>query len=209
MVSTWHNAAAVVRVSRTKRFFVNLNVTPKALKYQRKSYMEIGEIFFWTATINNWQKLLADDKYKQVVIDSLYYLSRKQKIDVYAFVIMPNHIHLIWRTRELNGKETAQGSFLKFTAHEFRKMLKEEGKLFSYSVDAENKKHEFWQRDSLAVHLYSPEVAFQKLVYIHNNPIAEHWQLVKDPSDYAFSSASFYERGNTRFDFLKCLYEAI
>ena len=48
-----------------------------------------------------------------------------------------------------------------------------------YKVDAENKKHEFWQRDSLAVHLYSREVAFQKLKYIHNNPLAEHWQLVK------------------------------
>jgi putative transposase len=36
---------------------------------------------------------------------------------------MPNHIHLIWRTFALNGKETAQGSFLKFTAHEFKKML--------------------------------------------------------------------------------------
>jgi hypothetical protein len=49
-----------------------------------------------------------------------------------------------------------------------------------YKVDAENKKHEFWQRDSLAVHLYSREVAFQKLKYIHNNPLAEHWQFVKE-----------------------------
>jgi REP element-mobilizing transposase RayT len=41
----------------------------------------------------------------------------------FGFVIMPNHVHLIWRTKELNGKETAQGSFLKYTAHEFRKLL--------------------------------------------------------------------------------------
>ena len=92
---------------------------------------------------------------------------------MFAFVIMPNHIHLIWRTKELNGKETAQGSFLKYTAHEFRRMLlKEDGeKLSSYKVDAENKKHEFWQRDSLAIHLYSREVAFQKLKYIPARPV--------------------------------------
>lgn len=36
---------------------------------------------------------------------------------------------------------------------------------------AENKKHEFWQRDSLAIHLYSREVAFQKLKYIHNGAL--------------------------------------
>jgi REP element-mobilizing transposase RayT len=90
----------------------------------------------------------------------LEYLSNAGKIDVYAFVIMPNHIHLIWKTKELNGKETAQGSFLKYTAHVFRKMLGQEGKLNLYKVDAENKKHEFWQRDSLAIHIYSREVAF-------------------------------------------------
>jgi putative transposase len=96
--------------------------------YKRKSYIEIGEVFFWTATINQWQKLLLHEEYKEVVISSLEYLSNAGKIDVYAFVIMPNHIHLIWKTNELNGKETAQGSFLKYTAHEFRKMLRREGK---------------------------------------------------------------------------------
>ena len=73
--------------------------------------MEIGELFFWTATINQWQKLLQPDRYKDIVIQSLTYLTHTSKIEVYGFVIMPNHIHLIWRTQELNGKETAQGSF--------------------------------------------------------------------------------------------------
>src|SRR5574338_507989 len=180
-----------------------------SLGYKRKSYIEIGELFFWTATINQWQKLLLDDAYKNVIVDSLEYLSKAGKIDVYAFVIMPNHIHLIWKTNERNGKETAQGSFLKYTAHEFRKMLRKEGKLALYRVDAENKKHEFWQRDSLAIHLYSHEVASQKLNYIHNNPLAEHWQLVKDPCDYKFSSASYYELNQKNFSFLKDLWEVI
>ena len=74
--------------------------------------MDIGEIFFFTATINKWQKLLQPDKYKDIIIDSLDYLSNAGKIDVFGFVIMPNHIHLIWRTKELNGKETAQGSWI-------------------------------------------------------------------------------------------------
>ena len=171
--------------------------------------MEIGEVFFWTATINQWQRLLLQDEYKEVVISSLEYLSNAGKTDVYAFVIMPNHIHLIWKTNELNGKETAQCSFFKYTAHEFRKMLLKEGKekLSSYKVDAENKKHEFWQRDSLAVHLYSREVAFQKLKYIHNNPLAEHWQLAKHPCEYKYSSARYYELNEKDFLFLKDLWE--
>ena len=183
-------------------------------KNKRKSYIEIGEVFFWTATINQWQNLLWENSYKDVITSSLEYLSNAGKIDVFAFVIMTNHLHLIWRTNELTrqlsgGKETAQGSFLKYTAHEFRKMLVKEGggKLSSYKVDAENKKHEFWQRDSLAIPLYSRAVAFQKLKYIHNNPLAEHWQLAKHPCDYKYSSARYYEVNEKNFSFLKDLWE--
>jgi hypothetical protein len=64
------------------------------LEYNRKSFIEIGEIYFWTATINSWHKLLLQDQYKNVIIESLQYLSDNNKIDVFAFVVMPNHIHL-------------------------------------------------------------------------------------------------------------------
>ena len=98
---------------------------------------------------------------------------------------------------------------MKYTAHEFRKLLHNEGKeqLINYETKATNKKHEFWQRDSLAVHLPNQAIAFQKLEYIHTNPLAEHWQLVQDPSDYKYSSAAYYEKGNCEFEFLKDLRE--
>jgi putative transposase len=176
---------------------------------QRKSHIEKGEIYFWTATINQWMRLLEKDEYKNVIIDSLQYLTDAGKVDVFAFVIMPNHIHFIWRTNEPNGKESPQGSFLKYTAHEFKKMLRREGdsSLNAYKVKAGNKEYEFWQRDSLAVPLFTRKVALQKLKYMHNNPLAEHWQLVKHPCDYQFSSARYYELNEKNFPFLKDLWE--
>ncbi|WP_205942973.1 transposase [Pedobacter frigidisoli] len=151
-----------------------------------------------------WQILLFKNKFKDIIISSFEHLSKLKKIDIYAFVIMPNHIHLIWKVNELNGKETAQGSFLKYTAHEFKKLLNDE-ELISYRVNLANKNYEFWQRDSLATHLYSPDVAYQKLDYLHNNPTTERWQLADEPSNYLYSSASFYENNETRFKFLKDL----
>ncbi|MCE2732856.1 MAG: transposase [Flammeovirgaceae bacterium] len=177
-------------------------------EHKRKSYIKNGELYFWTATINKWQRLLERDEFKNVIVNSLTYLSEAGKMDVFAFVIMPNHIHVIWRINEYNGKETAQGSFLKYTAHEFKKMLKSglgEAELSDYAVDASNKNYEFWQRDSLAIHLYTPVVAYQKLEYIHLNPLAEHWQLVKDPCAYKYSTARYYEMGIKDFSFIKDL----
>ncbi|WP_425392766.1 transposase [Ekhidna sp.] len=119
---------------------------------------------------------------------------------------MPNHIHLIWRTNSSNGKETPFGSFLKYTAHEFKKML-EENELQKFKVDVSNKRYEFWQRDSMAIELYSPKVVYQKLDYIHENPIAKDWNLANEASEYMNSSASFYEFGDNRFAFLKHICE--
>ena len=86
-------------------------------------------------------------------------------------------------------------------------MLFEEDKrkLLSYQVEAANKQHEFWQRDPLAIPLFSRKVAFQKLNYIHYNPLAEHWQLAKDPCEYKYSSARYYELNDRSFGFLKDL----
>nr|HPI00155.1 hypothetical protein [Chitinophagaceae bacterium] len=175
--------------------------------YKRKSHIEIGKIYFWTATINQWQQLLQEEAYKKVIINSLEYLSNAEKVNVFTFVIMPNHIHLIWKINAMNGKEQSQHSFLKNTAHEFKKMLRsdDENKLKMYAVVADNKKYEFWQRDSLAIPLYTKNIALQKLNYIHNNPLAERWQLAKDPCEYAFSSAKYYEMDIKEYAFLKDL----
>ncbi len=170
---------------------------------RRVSYVELGEIYFWTATINKWQNLLEPDDYKDIIINSLQFLSNQEMIDVFTFVIMPNHVHLIWRINKLNGKEKPSASFLKFTAHLFKKKLRKEGfnKLSKYWVDANNKDFEFWQRDPMAIHLFTTDVAYQKMDYIHDNPISRG--LVKDPCDYRYSSAKFYELGVKEFSFLK------
>lgn len=85
----------------------------------RKSHTSIGEIYFWTATIHKWLYLLEGDFNKQLIVNYLKKLSDEGLITVYAFVLMPNHIHLIWQQNKLNGKETPKGSLLKYTGHEF------------------------------------------------------------------------------------------
>ena len=172
----------------------------------RKSYNTTNKIYFFTATIHKWLPLLTQEDNQQLIIDYLKKLSDEGLITIYAFVLMPNHVHIIWQQNKLNGKETPQGSFLKYTAHEFLKKLKLSGQSKMYEVNAANKKHELWQRDSLSVEIYSRAVAKQKLDYIHFNPVAGKWKLSKDDLDYHFSSARFYETGIDEFGFLANLY---
>jgi putative transposase len=89
----------------------------------------------------------------------------------------------------------------------FKKLLRSASPadLTKYAVAASNKQYEFWQRDSLAVPLYTKAVALQKLTYIHNNPVAPHWQLAPSFIDYPYSSVKYYECNEKDFDFLKDL----
>lgn len=174
---------------------------------QRKSYHTTNRIYFFTATIHKWLPLLAYENNQLLIIDYLKKLCDDGLLTVYGFVLMPNHVHIIWQQNRLNGKETPQGSFLKYTAHEFLKKLKTAGLSFLYEVVAANKKHEIWQRDSLSIEIYSRAVAVQKLQYMHFNPVSGKWQLAKDDLEYYYSSARFYENGVDEFGFLTNLYE--
>ena len=177
------------------------------VRVSRNSHTALGKIYFWTATIHNWNILLLENKMKDIIISSLRKLSEEKKISVFGFVIMPNHVHLIWKQHMLNGKETPKASFLKYTAHTFCKHLEHTNQLHLYKVVAANKSHEIWQRDALAIEIYSREVARQKLNYVHCNPIRGKWSLAKDDISFYYSSARFYETGLDDFGFLKNIYE--
>ncbi|WP_246343618.1 transposase [Adhaeribacter radiodurans] len=130
---------------------------------------------------------------------------------VYGFVIMPNHLHLIWEFTQLNGKELPHASFMKFTSHQILIDLKKfhPEVLPYFEVSLKTRKYQFWQRDSLPIHLYSPSVIFQKLDYIHNNPVQGKWLLAASPLEYKYSSASFYETGVDEFGFLTHIGERL
>ncbi len=173
--------------------------------------MEFEKIYFFTATIHNWLPLLKKESFKEIIISSLNYLHSKKLIRIYGFVIMPNHIHLIWELLEMNGKESPHASFLKFTGHQFLQNLKENDVQFleKFKVDESNKSNSFWQRDSLPIELFTQKVLFQKLDYVHNNPCRGKWMLADSPLDYHYSSFEFYENGLDRFGFLTHIGERL
>jgi len=170
----------------------------------RNSYTELNEVYFWTITIRDWIHLLRKDHYKIIITDSLKWLCEKELVRIYGYVIMPNHIHLLWEQLKMNGKEFPKNSFEKFTAHCFRKKLLAEYPegLERFMVTACDRQYNFWQRDPLAVRVSGREMASQKLGYMHYNPMQPHWLLCTSAEAYRFSSAAFYETGVDEFGIL-------
>ncbi len=164
-------------------------------------YPEYWQQFF-TATILEWKTLLQEDKYKKEIIKSLQFLVQQKRIRLYAFVIMNNHIHLIWQPLPGQTLQTIQHSFLKHTAQEIKPHLQQTNinLLEQFKVNAKDRTYQFWERNSLSVELRSSKVFNQKLEYIHNNPIKAG--LCINAEDYSYSSAKFYATGIDAFGML-------
>ncbi len=82
-------------------------------------------LYFTTATILNWKHLLKNDVCKDIITDSLRFLRNDRRAFIHAFVIMPNHIHLIWSIPGKHNLSDVKANLLSWTAHEFKKHLKQ------------------------------------------------------------------------------------
>jgi REP element-mobilizing transposase RayT len=161
--------------------------------------------------MKNWLPILQNDQLKEIIIDSLRYLNNNEKIKTYGFVIMPNHIHLIWELINMNGREMPHSSFMKFTGHKITQYLQinKSDDLDKIKVSNDDRIYNLWKEEPMAKELYSPNVIHQKLDYIHNNPVKGKWMLAESPVDYKYSSASFYETGIDEFNFVNHIGEVI
>ena len=172
---------------------------------------ENEEIQFFTATILEWKHLLKPDKYKDIIIESLKFLSKDNRVDVFGFTIMPNHFHLLWKIKAPHKLSNVQRDFLKFTSQQIIKDLEVHHPqvLEKFRVDAVDRKHQIWERNPLSIPVYSRVVFEQKLDYIHHNPVQKKWKLIDEAVNYKYSTMSFYELGETIFDFVKHYMDAI
>ena len=145
------------------------------IQHTRQGQMELQDIYFYTDTVVDFKHLLEDDNIKLIIIQSLSYLVAHNLARVFGYVIMPNHMHLIWTQLALNGKESPAGSFAKYTAHQIKTYLQTNNppQLLNYLSDKNDRQYQFWKRDPLAIPLSTIKILEQKLEYTHNNPVAE------------------------------------
>jgi len=157
---------------------------------------------FFTATNLEWKKLLQPEKYKDIVVESLRFMVTDERIILYAFVIMINHIHLIWQVKGMVDPEAVQRDFLKYTAQKIKADLRrnDPSLLEQFRVDAKDRSYQFWKRNPLSIELRTRKVFLQKLEYIHWNPVRAG--LCSVPENYKYSSARFYETGMDNWGFL-------
>jgi REP element-mobilizing transposase RayT len=165
-----------------------------------KPHHDPSHLYFITATVLGWRQIFVERARATIILDSLDWHRRHNRWSLYAYVLMPNHCHAIVKPEGERTISSVLQSFGSFTAHAILARLESEGcrdllTFFAQRQDRDtSKQHQIWQPIQ-AKNAHSAAFLRQKLEYTHNNPIAEHWHLVEDRADYAYSSACFYDRG--------------
>jgi len=158
-------------------------------------------VYFISFAVVEWVDVFIRSEYKDILIDSLHYCQKSKGMEVFAWCIMTNHVHLIFRSANDQKPELLIGDFKRFTSKaivaaiknnssESRKEWLLEHFLKAGAMSSNVKQYQFWQHDNKPIELWSNKVFDEKINYIHNNPVEAG--LVSYPEDYVYSSARDY-----------------
>jgi putative transposase len=156
--------------------------------------------YFITMTIVDWIDIFTRKEQKLLIVDSLKHCQQEKGLLIYGWCLMPSHLHLICCAEGDEGMSVFLRDFKKYTSKAIVKLLQEEPEsrrewILQKFKDAckhlkRGLQYKVWQDTNQAKIIYSPAFFYEKLNYIHNNPVEE--MLVAKPEDYMFSSARNY-----------------
>ena len=158
-------------------------------------------LYFVSFAVIKWLYVFTRNKYKDILLKSLTFCQSNKGMEIASWCIMTNHVHLVFRS--INGEHPAYllGDFKRFTSKAIVKAIqnnpKESRKEFlldQFKKAAEKssnvKNYQFWRHDNKPIELWSNKVKWQKINYIHQNPVKAG--LVLRSEDYKYSSAIDY-----------------
>jgi len=177
----------------------------------QKQNLKSDKAYYITMTVVGWLDVFTRKNHRDVLIESLKYCQKEKGLIIYAYVIMSNHIHMIVQTSEPHQIKDTIRDFKKFTSKKILFQIQNEPesrrewmlKIFEDEAE-QSKKHKtykFWQVGNHAIEVFTEKFIWDKINYIHENPVRAG--LVKQQWDWIYSSASNYQDEESILEVLK------
>ncbi len=153
--------------------------------------------YFLTFQVVGWADVFTRQVYRDIVLDSFDYCRKNKGMELFAYVIMSNHLHVIMRSKTGKLSDVVR-DFKKHTSKQILKEISTNPKesrrdwlmmIFQYHAKFNKrvKEIQFWTHENHAVELSTKDRLITRLNYIHNNPVRAG--IVANPEDYLYSSA--------------------
>jgi REP element-mobilizing transposase RayT len=157
-------------------------------------------LYFVTFSDIRWIVVFTRRQYKDILVDSINYCIINKGLELYAWVIMSNHIHMIISTKNkpmpdiLRDMKRHTSKPLVKAITENMQESRRDWLLWFFeregNANPNNEQYQFWQQGNHPIELWSNSVIDQKMDYIHTNPVKAGW--VDEPAHYLYSSARDY-----------------
>lgn len=128
-----------------------------------KNKIHPGYLHFLTTTVVDFVDIFTRPHYRHIIVDSLKYCQDSKGLELYAWCLMSNHLHLIASAKDDYSLSDILRDFKNF---------------------------KFWQDGNEAKEIHTNHFLEQKLEYIHQNPVIA--EIVDEPEHYLYSSARDY-----------------
>ena len=173
------------------------------------------DLYFTTTTVVDWIDVFTRPIYKQIILDSLTYCQQEKGLDIYAWVLMTNHLHMVVGVRDDSIViSDILRDFKKFTSKKIIACIEENSEesrtiwmldrfRFVGNNDKKIKNFKFWRDKNHIEQIYSYDFFKQKVNYIHMNPVRQ--EIVEHPEDYLYSSARDYAGMKGLLDVIVCI----
>ncbi len=160
-----------------------------------------GKAYFITITTVNWVELFTRLSLRYIITNSLNYCCKEKGLEIYAYCLMPSHLHLMCRAQDDDEKlSDIIRDFKKFTSKKIiQKVIEGPESRREWLLEMFEKacahlkrdqQYKVWQDGYHAEILESEKFVHQKLNYIHMNPVID--KIVDSPELYMFSSVRNY-----------------
>jgi len=192
---------------RVKELFLSMSRKYKIRDQQK--------LYFVTFTVVHWIDFFIRNEYRNLFVDSVRYCQENKGLEVYAWCLMPSHVHLIIGGDGTHDLVGIIRDLKSFTSRNIRKLLEDRGAIgesrreWMYWMfqragikNSNNNDFQFWQQHNHPIVLDNNELLEQKMNYIHQNPVQAGF--VDRPETWLYSSASDYM--NERKGFLDLIF---
>ena len=124
-----------------------------------------GNVYFLTITVVDWVDVFTRPGYKHEIVNALRYCQQSKGLELYAWVIMSNHIHLIAGTKDGFNLSDILRDFKKYTSKKIVELIQTENESrkdwmlnrFEYAGrnDSKIKNFKFWQDGNEAKEIHT------------------------------------------------------
>ena len=161
-------------------------------------------MYFISFATVNWIDIFTRNEYKDEIIKSWLHCQQKKGLEIYAWCIMPSHIHMIVSSHDKPLEDIVR-DMKSHTSSLLKKLIKEHPQenrreWIVWMLERAGKKNsnntawQFWQQHNQPIQITAQKMYVEIVYYIHQNPVVSGF--VFEAEQWVYSSAKCYAKND-------------